>query len=355
MHLTDSAGVRIVEYDSLPRTRASIRLAATPSFSIPAEADTTSEIDPRQPWLGAVVLPNGVVVLNERTALIFYSPAGTFIRRIGRRGSGPGEFTHTREICLTRSDSIVVIDYSDGRVSVWDTAGVHSRSYSRPGSVPYGGCLSDGTVIIREATVIPRPGDQGYSTYAHVRMRPDGSRAHFFAHLPGPMYAGPVIRELSLAERGGVLYAGDGRLFQIDGFQLDGMQRLSIRVRGNPPAYTQAEWERDLRAMIPSNETGSRRAEHLARLSALPRPDALPAFRRLRTDEEHRLWVQDYARPSLWTVFDARGAFLGRIDLSFVGGTGTELLYVSASTVLLATRDRDGLPRITARSVEIPP
>jgi len=51
----------------------------------------------------------------------------------------------------------------------------------------------------------------------------------------------------------------------------------------------------------------------------LPFPDSLPAYRRVRTDRDGFLWIQDYALPSdsavTWSVFDAGGRWVTDVAL----------------------------------------
>jgi hypothetical protein len=70
-----------------------------------------------------------IVAANAGTAeLRMYGADGTFIRSIGRRGGGPGEFRFIARVYPHGTDSLLVFDIAGNRVSVFDTAGTFARS-----------------------------------------------------------------------------------------------------------------------------------------------------------------------------------------------------------------------------------
>ncbi len=59
--------------------------------------------------------------------ILQYAPDGTFVRRIGRRGRGPGEFGSLSRAYVGPSDSILALDGFNERVSVFDSSGDYVR------------------------------------------------------------------------------------------------------------------------------------------------------------------------------------------------------------------------------------
>jgi len=61
---------------------------------------------------GAAYAPDGrIAVLDmKQKAVLFYSPDGSFLMRVGRQGSGPGEFLMPSSISFYRDGSMVVGD-----------------------------------------------------------------------------------------------------------------------------------------------------------------------------------------------------------------------------------------------------
>lgn len=74
-------------------------------------------------------LPSGEIVVSDGGAqeLTLYSPEGTFVRRWGGRGQGPGEFRALSRLYPGTGDSILALDNVTQRVSVFDTAGDYAR------------------------------------------------------------------------------------------------------------------------------------------------------------------------------------------------------------------------------------
>jgi hypothetical protein len=61
-----------------------------------------------------------------------YSPAGQYLRSIGREGSGPGEFKTVAGMAWGPGSRLWVIDGGNGRYSVFDTIGTLVIDYARP-------------------------------------------------------------------------------------------------------------------------------------------------------------------------------------------------------------------------------
>ncbi|MEJ2203528.1 MAG: 6-bladed beta-propeller [Gemmatimonadota bacterium] len=74
-------------------------------------------------------LPSGRIAVSDAGAseVSVYGPDGTFIRRWGGRGGGPGEFRALSRIYSGGDGSILALDAWTGRVSVFDTSGSFSH------------------------------------------------------------------------------------------------------------------------------------------------------------------------------------------------------------------------------------
>jgi hypothetical protein len=127
---------------------------------------------------GVLAWPDGGVwVVQPRDAEIrVYAPDGTFTRRVGRRGNGPGEFTFPGAIGWWRgtADSVWVADAAARRVSLFSADGEFIRSFATP------------PVELDEARRITAP--QTFTT--------DGSAVGIGAYRPGTHEWGafPILR-----------------------------------------------------------------------------------------------------------------------------------------------------------------
>jgi hypothetical protein len=74
-------------------------------------------------------LPSGELAISDGGAseLTLYAPDGTFLRRFGGRGQGPGEFRGLSRIYPWSGDSVLALDNMTQRVSVFDSAGGFAR------------------------------------------------------------------------------------------------------------------------------------------------------------------------------------------------------------------------------------
>lgn len=76
----------------------------------------------------------GVVVADGGTSeLTLYAPDGTFVRRWGGRGEGPGEFRMLSRVYPWPGDSLAALDGSTDRLSVFDSAGSFGRQMPASG------------------------------------------------------------------------------------------------------------------------------------------------------------------------------------------------------------------------------
>ncbi|MDP1859864.1 MAG: 6-bladed beta-propeller [Gemmatimonadaceae bacterium] len=157
----DSAGIEIVTNDaSAWREGSAWTLDTQPALTIAFDDRTNS--GPTD-VAGAVRLSNGNVVVASAQALRLevYDRAGRFLRTIGRRGDGPGEFRAITRIWRMRGDSLLLFEGGMTRRFVaFDSAGRAGRTWGAFGAdsamhflVPVAP-LSNGDVAMRTMTVI---------------------------------------------------------------------------------------------------------------------------------------------------------------------------------------------------------
>jgi hypothetical protein len=79
-----------------------------------------------------------------------FDRSGRLVRRLGRRGRGPGEFERPWHLAVDRSDSLFVWDGALGRISVFGPDFRFARSFAAPGrwTVSGFGVRADGTLLV---------------------------------------------------------------------------------------------------------------------------------------------------------------------------------------------------------------
>lgn len=359
----DSAGVRIVDYPTLSPVASSItggsekpltaKLRYLPhafvSDSIPyldiggIRGSEKEEFDPGHSVLSALELANGNIVVNDKTRLMFFTAAGRFVRSVGRHGRGPGEFLQTREICALTGDTILAIDFVDGRLSLWDAQGKHLRTFASAGRMPLGACTADGNLIVesRDPVIdVPYTRDR-LSRYR--LLKPNGGLVRELGMLPAPIFGGGVGRSPSIVIVQDELFVAGARLYEVSVTDRRGRLRRVTRLSGPVSAIAEADWRRRAERMIPRKVAANERAARVAdAMLAMPK-GPFPAYSRVRVDPAKRIWILDYESQTGWTVLDSTGVLLGRVELPGAGmGVPVQLVGVASDHLILWQHDGDG-------------
>jgi hypothetical protein len=100
-------------------------------------------------------------------AVVVMDTSGALIRRIGREGSGPGEFRNPRSLFVA-GDSLRLVDAGNGRLAVFTTAGQFVRSQAAPDLL--GGAVS---FALNGAALVALNGREGALAR---RLDPAGAR-----------------------------------------------------------------------------------------------------------------------------------------------------------------------------------
>lgn len=150
VRVSDSSGVRVVDYPTLRPLPApsSLKgenpLEATLAMVPPAFAPlgkpfaevggrrdaTEEEFDARHAAFGMVRLTDDTVAVNDFQSLKFFGSDGTLKRSVGRRGSGPGEFSQTSGFCLLRGDTLIVSDFNGWHDNIDERPRKRNRRFS---------------------------------------------------------------------------------------------------------------------------------------------------------------------------------------------------------------------------------
>ncbi len=85
------------------------------------------------------VLDNNNIIVSDVSdnSIRVFNETGEFLRRIGRRGRGPGEFQHITSIFLDSENRIQVLDRFQNRISIFEKNGTFQKSI-KLNSVPVG-------------------------------------------------------------------------------------------------------------------------------------------------------------------------------------------------------------------------
>lgn len=92
---------------------------------------------------------------NRPEPPMVFDSAGRFLRVLGRRGAGPGEFQNAALVFGDRHDSTFVADWGTSRVTVFDAALRPVRAFSFPSVARAAVVLGDGTLLANAVTADP--------------------------------------------------------------------------------------------------------------------------------------------------------------------------------------------------------
>ena len=346
----DSAGIRIVEHQTIGDLPTAFEIVATPSVDLGGRrSDRREELSAGHPHHQVARLSDGRLVASDSYSLKLFDSQGRFLRAIGRRGRGPGEFeSQLRGVCVARGDTIVAIGESR-RLSVFTADGAHVRTITVPGQIASASCFADGSMLVVGAKARSPGGDaRTLDLSAPVsRVRSDATVAGTLGTFPAGISGPSNSRTVNLVVDGELVHAGDGRENAIHTYSSRGTFIRILRWKNQPGQ---------------GDVSGTRVRFTVRRLETAPMPSTtgpftapapIPSYATIRVDGSGRLWVQDHRRapePHGWTVFDPSGGLLGRAFLPKIGD-GVELAGFDGDDAVLRWKGKDGAVHLSLHTV----
>jgi hypothetical protein len=338
----DSAGVRLVRYTLRDRPLAVWRVDSTPLLEIGGDGrEGPTEF---AGIVGVARLSDGrVAVANAGSNEIrFFSPAGAFLRAVGRRGRGPGEFDRLTATLRT-ADTLIGID-AQNRIQVFAPDGKLLRGLERPALegvtlARWIGLMPDGEGVVMAPEADASPSGRSTVWLGVARIGLDGSPRLLPGRYPGwaqhtppggrpaPIAYGPAARAALTRSR---LWMGYGEEYILNGH--DSAGRLVVRVVRDtrPEPVLDEDRKRYVNALLAANANAPpavrAQLEDMARLTVFA--DRFGTFGPFLASEADALWVNNQAprgsvydrfgtpdRASHWSVFAADGRWLADVTL----------------------------------------
>lgn len=328
----------------------------------------------------AVVLETGtIIVANDGSSeLRWFDSTGAFLKAVGRRGEGPGEFGEfsTLEMCLD-AERMLVRDNGNDRVNVFAITGQYESTFRlQPagGGRPVGiaGCIGAGKLLgvsyPSGGVLRGEPGDvletemdyvavgnagTAVSTIAKVRGRP-----RFVNEVEGAIHYPyiPLTPEpLLVASPEGAFVSVRGGAAAVEKRTHDGEVVAIFRWSAPARQPVKRVWDEYVRESLDAitNEVQRKRYARLY-LQHLPLPDSTPAFQSLELDTEGNLWAQRYRLPGgtrrHWDIINPDGVWLGTVTMP----EALEVIRIGADYVIGRERDELGVERLVIYEVVKP-
>jgi hypothetical protein len=280
----------------------------------------------------------GRILVGDGGEIVVLSPQGQVEKRIGRQGSGPGEFQYVGMVATIARDSVFVYDPGLRRISVY-APGADKPAYSTQmstgqTSLPYWArpVGSRGQVVAAFKTAHGDvPERQNGTTPAEVLrlLNPDGSVARdSLVLMPEVQVLNidnaegrgilhyPFARSSAFAlSRSGVIYHAWTDSLHFTAYALDGRRLREFRAPHTPRPVSTQEVDSIVQrlAQPPFSQATIRRALRDAGTRTWP------AFHTFFVDDQERLWVAlvpPRGAPDIeWEVLGPSGERLGSLRL----------------------------------------
>jgi hypothetical protein len=338
----DSAGVRIIEFDSATESRVQQwRLAAAPDLAIANRED-----DPRYQFfrvMDAVALNDGIAVAVDGTNDIrVHDENGRFVRAIGRAGDGPGEFGGLAWLQVRGDDTIVAYDRRHRRLSLFDGEGrlVREVSITRsPASLavsPMQGAqpkavLADGGILValyespsrmdglfRPRVTLHRYGHDGTPGDALVTTL--GDDIFFVSEGDRVILARPPFARVSVfLSAGNGFWVADNDRWELRRYGGDGALRQIVRRSQAGGAVTPALLETYIEAQLADYPQTPALERSRALMHRMAVHTSLPAYVTAHVADDSHVWVRAFVVPqgeyTYWSVVSPEGKLVRRMTI----------------------------------------
>lgn len=305
------------------------------------------------------------ILEGQTQQLRVFAADGSFVRTLGRSGGGPGEFARAMRVELGPDGNLWVMDPSNNRLSVFDTAGTYLE-----GKRALGGFI-----------MIPWPGrfDSRGRYYAPVPRTGAEFRIGLLRYDTAFTPADTLDVPIDPVERESFrLSSPDGHSMMVAGVPFQGGFRWKVAPNGGIWAFVTDQYRlfeldnagdtirtitRDYDPLPVTDEDREQAKEDMkwfldqgGRADWSKLPDVKPAATSFFLDDEGDIWVERVTEPgsdgSSFDVFDPRGRFLGNVRTPFAL-SGPEPI-IRDGTLWGVTRDALEVPYIVRARIEKP-
>ncbi len=316
----------------------------------------------------AVVLESGRLAIAPSrssqsmiaTEIRIVEKPGTFVNRFGRAGDGPGEYRAVSQMVGLGKDSLLVVDQTQGRVTLLAPSGAVVKSTPFEGTALC--CFADGSFLVKPRAPVQiralrdpkRPlvsySIQSLSAGAAPRKILELSAGDPSLQLPSARggYAIPPLpfgRTAYVRVTANTIVYGIGDMYEYQVYSRDGKLLRTVRASVRPipiPAESLAAARTGLERVAATPE-GKRE------LDRTTFPTTFPAYGKIEVEEDGTVWIASRHSQIVWARFDPSGKLSG----TFQTPKETYVVRFSRGHVLLASQNRaDGVSTIHMHRIE---
>ena len=256
---------------------------------------------------------DNIYILDRRGAHVkVFDSSGTYIRTIGRKGQGPGEFQNPIEMFITHDNEMVVEDFANRRLSFYALDGEHLKDQS------FGDKLLGKIAVDPEGSFYAMTTEYYVPTENGIRIgqyliKKFDDHLNFLYTLDSSnvpeqmdhfMYYFMLLFDIN---KDGNIIVGNGRDYILDIFDAGGGLIRKIEKEYNPVEVTQEAVEEQKENMLFQLKTKI--------------PTHHSAYRSFRWSEDNRIYVWTWDKPAdgskyVYDVFDSEGRYISKMSLS---------------------------------------
>jgi hypothetical protein len=254
-----------------------------------------------------------IYILDRRAAHIkVFDSSGTYLRTIGRKGQGPGEFQNPIEMFISYDHELLIEDFNNRRLSFYTLEGEHLKDQ------PFGDMLLGKIDIDPEGNYYAMtteyyvPSENGIQIGQYLIKKFDDHLNYLYtldsSRVPEQMdhFMYYFMLQFDINNDGNII-VGNGRDYILDIFDSGGnlMQRIekeSSAVEVSPEAVKEQKESMlfELKTKIPTHHS---------------------AYRSFKWSEDDRIYVRTWEKPAdgsnyFYDVFDSEGRYIAKMPLS---------------------------------------
>ncbi len=248
-----------------------------------------------------------IYVADSKDAHIkIFDRNGAYVKTVGKKGQGPGEIGRPRNVCITRQKQVMVVDSSNNRLTYYSLEGEFIKDISIAQTRLMTTIVdSQGNIIGMDAVR-----DDENPRYELKKFDPDLNYLLSFGSSPLPDIRGfdpfmPALRwDLNVNDQ---IVCGYPETYEIQIFNSKGKLIKRIVKDYQPVEVTQEDIDQ---------------LEELPPTIKLSISKYHPAYQRLTTDEECRIFVLtseavEDGDENYYDVFDSKGIYIAKVPLKF--------------------------------------
>ncbi len=365
LSVRDSAGIRITASDAAGRgTDRVCSLAEAPDTRVTSPASgewmlyRIEDLDRME--------DGRLVVVNRGSQELFvFGRDGEFVRSLGGRGEGPGEFVDPVELDFV-GDSIVVWDWGLGRLVLFGPDGSHERSVTLQPPVPNPtgrvGMLGRDVIALGSHDVRLSRTQLMPQFLQVLRYDWSGTLLDTLVTLPygevgfvdqeSNMGGRPLFESRGVfSTHGDLLYSSRGDSPEV---RIRRGERLESMVRWDPGDLSVSEEYVEAYRAAYMEGAGDLAPQRRRRLDAFPVKETFPAVMEIQIDPMDRIWIRTFDRPGAttteWLGFAENGAFICSLSVP----KALTVFHFDPGAVVGVHRDGMDVESVEVRSFTVP-